>query len=270
MVKPSILFILVLCIAGYYFFNQNPKQKLRLKRSNGYHTFLLSASAGLMLYGISCLIYSLCFYVFNWINIFYPSIGDFLLLSIFMSEASKAEIALFDVSVIALILSWAIPRKYYGNKKEREARYLIAFSEDSETPEFTQLFFRSMRFGLPVLFTLSDRKVYIGYIFEVNANNFNDISILPIFSGYRDKDDLGLVPVTPYGDILDEIECGEGCENIDYERFMVSLPIREIVHAHLHDFQYYEKFKEKEGLLRTNEKLNYNVSFFYPGKDAEH
>ncbi|MGF1718393.1 hypothetical protein L4D08_26455, partial [Photobacterium chitinilyticum] len=93
----------------------------------------------------------------------------------------------------------------------------------------------------------------IGYLMEVHAEDFNDIHIIPIFSGYRDKDTLSLVPVTPYDDIINDLE-DESEKTTDFKRFSVSLPIREINYAHLHDFQYYDKFKEQEKRYEESKK----------------
>lgn len=258
MIKPSVVFILILCIAGYNFLSKIPEYNLKLQRSNGYHTFLLSAGGGLLLFAVSCVLYVICFKLANFVGV-YPSLGKYLLLDIFLCDATKAEIALFDISSFSLLFSFLIPRYYWGNKTERRMRQLVHFSGDSESPEFTQLFFRSLRFGVPILFTMSDRKVYIGYITEVHATKFNDVIILPIFSGYRTKDELRLVPVTPYQAVLDDIE-NEAEKEIDFDIFAVALPLREIVYAHLHDFKYYEKFKEKENEFNT---LNQATKFTY-------
>jgi len=269
MIKPSVVFILVLCIAGYNFYDRLPKLKFRLKRSSGYHTFLLSASGGMFLFAISAFLYWLCFEFFSWIEV-YPSLGRYILIDIYISEATIGERALFDTSVIALLLSYLLPRYYFGDKKEVRKRLLIEFSGDSEAPELTQLFFRSMRFGIPVLFTMSDRKVYIGYILEVHTTDFNDVFILPIFSGYRDKNDLTLVPVTPYQDVLDDIANDLNSSDVDYEKFTVGLPLREILYAHLHDFNYYEKFKEKEAVLKKSGCLSNGVKVSYNPSDINY
>jgi len=132
-------------------------------------------------------------------------------------------------------------------------------AEDSESPEYTSLFFRSYEYGLPILFTMSDRKVYIGYVPVIHAKPFNDIHVIPILSGFRDKDNLKLELVTPYKDIIHDVENDQEKE-LDFEAFTVALPLREIVYAHLHDFERYEDFKKAE------EKLNYSQGDEYTFK----
>lgn len=177
---------------------------------------------------------------------FYFSLGDIVLNDILKCNASVSTVALFDVCAITVFLCLATPVAFYkGSLDEQYNCFLEEFAQDGESPEFTQLFFRSYEYGLPILFTMSDGKVYIGYVTEIYATPFNDIHIIPIISGYRDKSNLKLMPVTPYRDIIHDVENSD-VEVLDFEAFTVSLPLREIVYAHLHDFEKYEKFKEAE------------------------
>jgi len=266
MVKPSVIFILIICIAGYYFYDSVPKTKLRLKRSSGYHTFLLSATGGTFLFVVSTFIICIFSYIFNWVGISL-SLGHYILIDIFASEATFTDVMLFDTCCIAVVLSWGLPRYYYGDINSRRKHLIYELANDDEGPELNKLFVKSMKYGLPILFTMKDRKVYIGYIMEVHTTDFNDIFILPIFSGYRNKDDLTLVPVTPYQDVLDGIANDKEEPDINYEKFTVGLPLREISYAHLHDFNYYKKFKEKEENLKRTGGFG---EFKYPNESANY
>lgn len=249
MIKPSVLFVLILCIAGYIFAQGFHKTHYQLKRSNGYHTFLISAAIGLFLFAVATFVYMFGMVTTEWVD-WRISIGSYVLLDVFQSDISASEVVLFDVSIIALFLSWILPWLFYLPKGRKFSAFLYEFSEDAESPEFTQLLFQSHMHGLPILFTMSDRKIYIGYIYKINTKNFNIINILPYFSGYRDKDTLELHKVTPYHSVIEDIE-NSGENEVDFERFTIALPLREIVHAHLHDFRYEGHFKEKEEEHKT-------------------
>ncbi|MCG6267994.1 hypothetical protein [Vibrio furnissii] len=174
-------------------------------------------------------------------------------------EARLSDLVLTDVALIALGLSLIIPVMLYkGNQEEFYASLLDEYEVDPENSEFTELFFRSLSFGLPILFTMSDRKVFIGYITSVNYFDFNDIHISPILSGYRHKDNLKLELVTPYQDVLESLVD----EEVDDEVFTVTLPLREIVHAHLYDFEYQDYFNLKEqGFEQTNQATFTDVAY---------
>ncbi|MEZ9590965.1 hypothetical protein AB4302_08350 [Vibrio breoganii] len=138
-----------------------------------------------------------------------------------------------------------LPTIYYRGDEEAFLEALLQeYENDPESSEFTELFFRSLEFGLPILFTMSDRKVFIGYITQINYFDTNDIHIRPLLSGYRDKESLSLKLVTPYKDVFEDLE--EKDAGFDQDAFTVTLPLREIVHAHLYDFEYQGDFETKE------------------------
>ncbi|KJY88448.1 hypothetical protein TW84_15140 [Vibrio neptunius] len=244
MIKPSILFVLILCISGYVFAQQWHKTHYQLKRSNGYHTFLMSAAIGLFLFAIGTIVYAIGIWLGKLTGLHF-SVGELVLIGVFRSESTHTEFALFDISIIALILSRLLPKLYYINEERKFSKFMFEFSMDSESPEFTQLFFKSHYHELPILFTMSDRKVYIGYIYEIQTGHFNDIYIVPYLSGYRDRDTLELHKITPYHAVMEDIE-NEQEDSVELDKFTIALPLREIVHAHLHDFRYEERFREKE------------------------
>ncbi len=196
------------------------------------------------------------------------SLGDIVLNTILMQDTNPSNIALFDISAITILLSVTIPVMLY--KFDLTYQYycfLEEFAQDGESPEYTQLFFRSYEYGLPILFTLSDNKVYIGYVTEIHARPFNDVYIIPIVSGYRESTTHKLKLVTPYKAIIEDVENDE-CNELDFEAFTVALPLREIVHAHLHDFEKYDDFRKaeanfdhtQEGTVTVNNQLlDFNV-----------
>lgn len=255
----SIFFVLIICIAGYYLLNNIHRTHYSLKRSNGYHTFLSSATAGIAIYGCSIAVYAVAdclFDLFNW----HFSLGDIVLNKILRFDATNKSTTLFDVCAITVVICVVYPLYLYKFKPEnKRLDFLEEFAQDGESPEFTQLFFRSYEFGLPILFTMSDRKIYIGYVTEIHSKPFNDVHIIPIVSGYRHSTDLKLIPVTPYQDIIHDVENDEKKE-LDFEAFTVTLPLREIVYAHLHDFEKYEDFKKAEKRLDYSQDNPYQFS----------
>ncbi|HBC3454430.1 TPA: hypothetical protein KDY47_003283 [Vibrio parahaemolyticus] len=245
MIKPSVLFVLVMCISGYQLLTRLHSHHYDLKRSNGYHTFLKSATAGLVLFVFFGVLYAIGGSLAERYSFSVP-VGEWFLKKAFPStNFDETEGHLLEIAALMILLSFSIPKFIYPSENDRRVMFTNKFARDPLSPEYTQLFWRSMQCGLPILFTMSDRKVYIGYVIEIHADDFNDVNIVPIFSGYRDKDTLKLVPVTPYRDVIQDIEHTEE-EEVDLETFAVTLPIREINHAHLHDFGYYDRFKERE------------------------
>ncbi|WP_019615512.1 hypothetical protein [Psychromonas ossibalaenae] len=242
----SIFIVFILCLAGYIYLSSRPSDRHRFARTTGYHTFLKSAGVGLALTGIATLFYVLFDFLLSTQH-WYFSLGDWFLNTLLLSKSNHANIVLFDISSIALLISIilaALPHILFSGDDLSDG-FVEFFALDSESSEYAQLLFHSYQYGLPILFTLSDRKTYIGYPLEIHAKEFNDIHIVPLFSGYRDEKTLSLNLITPYRDILDDVDNVKE-EELDFRAFSVCLPVREIVYAHLHDFSYHEKFKKKE------------------------
>ena len=261
MIKPTILLILLISISGYIFCKNCHLTFLKFNKSSGYHTFLSSASFGGGLFVLSFLIFWL---LTLWANadLWHIPITRFLagaINDVFPNMYIPATYIHFtQISVIALLLSLLLPLllmrvavQLTGVSKfeiKRAAFKKIANTDDS--PEFTSICFKSWEYGLPVAFTMSNKKVYIGIIAE-GAHHVNDIILIPFKSGYRCKDELRLEFVTHYEPVFKELESKIGTNNKDFDMFYISLPIREIVHANLHDFEQRDLFKKHETPKKT-------------------
>lgn len=317
MIKPTVLLIFVLGIAGYLYLDCSHKHHFELRRSSGYHTFFKSTAYGLFFFAISSVIYLALFKLGTSLEVQFD-LGAFILNEAFQLTSSRHNAALLDISLITLSLSFLYPRIKYFKKliRERKRRLEFEYSEishdsnlwsktykifkawktevrtirqeylqrafvnDAESPEFSRLVGRSWDYGLPILFTMNDRKVYIGYVYEFAAKpNVSDIMILPIMGGYRTDNELKFVKMTPYEEVVEEITnlekqtfismVANRDNGIDEEKaiellesqplmfdknefwlqFIVTLPFRDIVHAHIHDIEQEERFADRESKL---------------------
>lgn len=287
MIKPTILLILLMSVTGYIFCKTFHVTTLKFSKSSGYHTFLNSASFGGGLFIFSFIIFWL---LTLWSNagLWHLSITSILIHAV-NDVLPNMYVPLFyihiiQISIIALLFALLLPKFliWYaawlsGKSESLIRRYTykkIANTDDS--PEFTSITFKSWETGLPVAFTMSNRKVYIGVIIE-GANHINDIIVLPLKSGYRCKDEQRLELVTHYQPVFTELkearvklESKQKAENEAYpkpksgpkkeskntpnkdlEKFYITLPIREIIHANLHDFKRRDLFQKHETPKKT-------------------
>ncbi len=289
----SFFLIFVFSIAGYTFLRLTPATENKITRSSGYHTFLFSAGAGLILFIIAFFFFLLGKCINHFCSSLSFSAGNYFLYTVLkIDEVSYWPTVIIDLSISTLILSVLLPlilRKmisaYYKVSVNKLRR--TWFSEDKENPEFTKLFFKSYELGVPILFTMSDRKVFIGFVYEIHSSNFNDVYVLPLFSGHRSSDTLEVELKTPYISVIDTIRKNSEAlqktkenesvselelddehlmeDNVcntnvsDLKKFVLALPLREIVHAHLHDFKLYVEFKKKEKEHETG--FNYSIDY---------
>ncbi|WP_029772339.1 hypothetical protein [Pseudoalteromonas sp. TB51] len=254
MIKPTVIFILVITIAGHIYRKTNYKLYPKYEASKGYHTFLLAASTGLILF--------LCAYIFVTViaqYCFAQSIGAWFSSQLSVLSPSVGQsfetVNLISVLFFTFLFSWFIPRvKYTVAKKRQENPILNSWKRAARkdlTPEFTYLAFNSWEYGLPIAFTLSNDKVYIGYISEIGIDS-NDIHLLPILSGYRCDEKKDLIYLIDYKPVIEHIlneECDATSEDVEkkskmgvYKKFAIAIPHREVVHANLHDTSYKKHF----------------------------
>lgn len=249
MLKPTVIFILVICISGYLYCSRTYRNIVKLEKSEGYHTFFISASWGLVLFVIAYVITSIVS-LMAWAQ----TVGAMFksAISILLSDiAQNTELLnLLSVFLVTLLLGYFVPIiiNLYSDHKENDKALLnewkrCASSDDS--PEFSTLCFNSIEYGLPIAFTLSNKKVYIGYAmaFGIKAN---DILLLPIVSGYRCNERLDFIPLINYEPVIKFILNRENPKNVQkaLEKFLISIPHREVVHANLHDLSYREHFNK--------------------------
>ena len=280
MIKPTVLLLFVLGISGYSILTSWHKTHFSLHRSNGYHTFFKSTSVGLIVFIFSSCLYYLAVLLGNHLNIQFD-LGHWFLKNVLMvKNIDNSTIALLDISLISLCLGIIIPFIYYLFN-DKESLYAEEFLSDADSPDFSRLFGHSITEGLPILFTLSDRKVYIGYIYEVQSKiHTSDVHILPVISGYRDEKTLALNKVTPYKEVIDRIneqstheikekliDLGATDEETikalklhseffdQWDKFLIALPLREIKYAHLHDFTHEQDFQKAETEKETENKV---------------
>ena len=106
--------------------------------------------------------------------------------------------------------------------------------------DFEKLIARSVFDNFPILFTLESGKVYVGW--AVSAPNptqeRKSIRILPLVSGYRDKDTQIVKFTTDYIMILDSIYNGADTKLL-LEDFEVVIPSRQLSSCHLFDMTIY-------------------------------
>ncbi|MBQ4852701.1 hypothetical protein [Pseudoalteromonas sp. MMG012] len=272
MIKPTVILVLVFTILGYIFCHRYHGTRSTFRKTTGYHTFILSSGCGIGLWFLSMLLFSFISFIFTLTplenGVFAP-----ILLSILKISFPNLYIPLYfihciEITFIALYIASKGPRlalhmaAKLGDSTTEEINNAVYYglASTDHTPEFTGILHQSIIYGLPIAFTLSNRKVYIGYPIEL-APHMNDIMILPLRSGYRCEKELRLELVTDYVPVWSDIEDGN-TENadrtVDLAKFLINIPVRELVHANLHDFQYKKNF-EKYERPRTSEYTPQNT-----------
>lgn len=213
-----LLLLLPILTAGFYICKKSPFHYYRLHRYEGQMLYLQSASIGLI-----CLILAYVFLVS--VNSFIPStictyninIEAFLIeltknsLNVDDEQASMFTwIFLLTVGILSIAYFWTQNDQRRLNrlskKHDVDARIILMGNVLADSPLDALLFESYVYENIYVMLTLSNRKVYVGVVNNMGEPNEvegfdQEISLVPILSGYRDKDDLSVHWTTSYQEV---------------------------------------------------------------------
>lgn len=242
-------------VGGYAFSTIWTPSLYHAARESGHRLYLR-----VVFYTVFLLLVSLCFHILLFINSsnyieFIELVSVFIgtdsdILSIF-SRPSKVSILilsfllgptlghLLNFPKWAFITNFRLP---LINIKPFLLFEKMVLQHSIKNNDFEKLIARSVYDNFPILFTLESGKVYVGW--AVSAPNpvqeRKSVRILPIISGYRDKENLKVKFTTDYYSVLIEVSNSEE-RNHSLEDFEVVIPAGDLSACHLFDLELYNR-----------------------------
>ena len=219
---------LVPVLSGYWFLTHLHYTNYNVVRASGYHVFFQSAIAGGFLF------------VFAQMIIFLLKLcaADNAIL---MSSALASNPAPFIGSALSGLVFPLVGNRFYNREKsaahiaeKNGYRLDLLLAQSVKEQEFVELSLRS-------------RKSYIGLILgsEITRHGEPDIALLPLVSGYRDKDTLELEITTDYTPALKKSV--EDASGLQHEDFQIVIPRDEVVSARIFYPETYNLFQDEKG-----------------------
>ncbi len=146
-------------------------------------------------------------------------------------------------AILTALLGFVLP--IIGNQfydKEKAVRRAAAESGDL----IELLIAESIEHQRLIELSLKSRKSYIGFALKsgIISQGESDIALIPMASGYRNKDTQQLEITTNYATVVEKSL--EESSDLIYEDFRIVIPMLEIVSARIFHPQAYEIF-QKEG-----------------------
>ena len=226
--------LLVPILGGYWFLTHLYFTRSDALRDSGYHLFFRSSIAGLALAAVAhALILAL--------DAGFPGTSE-LWMPYLPSEYQGA--AILSV-VLGFVLPFVLNRFYSRERAER--RTVNARGDLVEL-----LVAESLGRGKLIELSLKSGKSYIGFALrnKMTRRWESEIAIIPVASGYRDKDTQELRIVTDYSPVMDEfVEDERESSDAINEDFRVVLPRAEIISARLFLPEAYQRFRTEAGAL---------------------
>ena len=224
----NVIPFLLPAVGGFWFLSHNNVTRYRYARLSGYHLLFASAFVGTVLYGIAHVL--LAFF-----DTHYPQM-------VCTWEDHSPDMVTATVQV-SLLLAFAVPlfvnRVFPADFWAAQAAYT-----SGDLIELT--IHRAVTQYRLVEVSLRSRKSYIGLPLESGPGSIpdSDVSLIPLYSGYRDKDTLELVLVRNYGPVVK----GHAFPNNVYsgwneEDFRIVFPMSEIVSVRLFNDNIFDHFQ---------------------------
>lgn len=214
-------------LIGYYFLKSSRITRLTIPHESGYHLFFKSALAGYILVGIPFVCGSVLARFFNsaaWIEYLSDKWEKLLPFDFYVGAYFVGIV----MGAIWLLLEKAFYDESAGFIKAAKERgdHLGAFVAEALGSEML------------IEVTLRNRKSYIGYPLSMKNGQNADIELVPLQSGYRDKNTQRLVMETDYTAVFLERR------DIAASEVRVIVPSTELVTVKPFDPLLYVKFQE--------------------------
>ncbi|VVQ38473.1 hypothetical protein PS943_05917 [Pseudomonas fluorescens] len=255
----GLLLILPILVAGYIFCNGSVYRQATINKYDGQLLYLLVAKTGLFLFAGAATFSFLLMYLskhayFGCFSADYIKyIKAFLGRNGIVSEASAPLWAFFgQASIISFVLAWWCPRLYVfairlrHNLSSDQAKAFIHHYLVPNRPMTKQLLASMRDSQSQYMFSMDDRKVYVGRVSSVGEPHETggmdeDFEIVPIMSGYRDKDTLKVTYTTDYSAVVEEM-AGKGRPI----GFTILLSQENIVSMSRFEEEIWERFKARQ------------------------
>lgn len=254
----ATLLLAVILVSGFLYVNLSLSTRYRYKRSNGWDAYFFVAAWGIVFFlagGLLTFILNISG-GFRWLatvlNLTPNSFNGMLSTATDKSQRINEikQIAWVVISIILSVLSGL------GNKLRTKSgdRRWDALAKAVGNNSFESLLMEASARQFPVIATLSSRKIYVGLVTCPALENglSEHLEILPMLSGYRDKDDLTISITTNYHQHYLESGIISGMSRLNIQDFRVLIPKDEVETISFFDTETYNKFKEDEARDRKD------------------
>jgi hypothetical protein len=263
---PNNLLIVPL-LAGYLFVHLCTRFRYRCQALDGYRLLLESAVAGTLLLLVARVLAIAIAQMFPRSSVFFqqfsptvPYVGT-ATLSLMLGITVPFIHNRFPGSVIARVLGerFLLPRRMrlarrafiaMRNAYIQNRRSAIEL-EIAHGNALTRLLYSACDQGRLISVSLSNRKWYVGYVAEsVNLEPRElHFRLLPVLSGYRDKDTLKARQVVDYREVYAKL-----IDDVNLTDFVVTLALADVQDARLFDERVYkEHFGSKAAMVASGE-----------------
>ncbi len=217
---------LVSVLAGYLFQTLFNGTRYKAARSSGYHVFFQAALTGVLLFAVS----------YTLVYVFYMG-GP-------RAEWLWAEVspnAFTDAMALSVVLGFLLPFALNRIIDSNEAARAVARDSGDVIEVLLDEAFENQRY---VEVTLRTGKAYVGLVSAspISLGGTADVSLVPLLSGYRNRQTQELRLTRNYAPMLQEAEAKH--IEAEHDDFRIVLSLDEVVSARRFDRTVWDRFQE--------------------------
>lgn len=246
-----IVFVLVL---GYYYIDSDIESKHNFKKAQGWSAYFQVALKGsefllsgiFLTVSIEVLLYA-SMYVLN--IVFFWNGAHVFTFADDLNNIRFKTFSFFSWSVAISTLLLAIGKVAEAKKRKHNPDLTSIELQKIYKKDFIKkLQLESIEKDLFVMITLKSRKVYVGIVDSekiTNPDTHSDdfLSIIPVLSGYRDKDTLDFVETKNYASIYQKHGISSDSSPLSLQQFRHVINLSEVECLSLFDLDVYASFQ---------------------------
>lgn len=252
----AVLFTMLILVVGYHYARSLPSEKVNLKRSAGWETYVY-----LGFHGLRFLVMALVIAIILWIVVFLVlNFVDWVFnLSVRIWLQRQVTCILFDdiqvYHVLVAVFAWALCQSEIKDKVEQGNTLIVENIRNYDG--LLRLVIEAASMQKPLRLSLKSRKVYVGLVMEeqFESGDLDYVLIVPLVSGYRDKDTLDIFFDCSYVSVYEKHGLFVGDELSEKELlklddFRLAIKVSEIESVSffefgvIHEFERYKKPSE--------------------------
>jgi hypothetical protein len=230
--------ILIPLLAGYIFAVLFPPSGYNAAREEGQKLYFRAMFYGLFIFVSTLLINIIVIKEFPGLVTQTKLFITYVLEQSFQAQSTQHNIQIIFLGLISVI--YAI---FLGLASNVSSRFkLYAFHKAIVNDDIEIIITRAVLRGLPISVTMNSGKVYVGFVGRTTdpKESRKDIKILPLLSGYRDKDTHSINFTTNYYSIYESND--NSLSHLKPEDFEIAFPLSELSSINLFDIDAYNKF----------------------------
>ncbi|WP_421846338.1 hypothetical protein [Marinomonas sp.] len=253
--------LIVILTSGYIYSSKHLPSRYKMAKSEGWDLYFQVARRGFELAIVSAIICIVIDFTGVLGYVLKRTTGltyqpDFRQIPFSHSDLKLLVWAAFTI-FFSYVIAWVKSRKYDVNQV-RKLNMLLHVVRENPLELFvtkaTLSFVNNDEDSQVVCITLSSRKVYIGFCVGGNNvlhGNLEHVGIIPIRSGFRDKDSLELLITNDYESYFLDPNV-----NLDIGEFIILIPTSEITSYQNFDLAAYEAIQQMKGFGVSAEDVN--------------